>query len=201
MSGETSELSNDQDVVSLWGCEPLGWGVGARGRQGSRGAERGGGPVSSRCPLHRLSSPAAGCRFRPSPVAGASALAIFLESLCNGRPPACGCLTRRFASPRALLATREVTTCQMHFLLRGSYKADPVGPGRANTCVPKSLKVLPFLWNDLPFPVSVGKAEYTESRGQQGRDANYLSNSSHLFEESGGFLQLLELLHSFAVVV
>jgi len=89
----------------------------------------------------------------------------------------------------------------MHFLLRSSYKADPVGPGRANTCVPKSLKVLPFLWNDLPFPVSVGKAEYTESRGQRGRDANYLSNSSHLFEESGGFLQLLELLHSFAVVV
>ena len=41
MSGETSELSNDQDVVSLRGCEPLGWGVGARGRVpgGRRGVE------------------------------------------------------------------------------------------------------------------------------------------------------------------
>ena len=41
MSGETSELSNDQDVVSLRGCEPLGWGVGEKGRVpgGRRGVE------------------------------------------------------------------------------------------------------------------------------------------------------------------
>lgn len=74
------------------------------------------------------------------PVARASAFQLSLESLRKGRLPAWA--VSRTALPVAQPCSQlgSMTTFQMHFLLGAHKEACSVGPGTANTCVPKSWK-------------------------------------------------------------